>query len=106
MDFNDLMKNAMNMKDQISQQNDKLLDMEFVGEAAGGAVKVTMNGGLEVTAVSIDPEVVDPDDITMTEDLLVVAFNDVLSKYNEGSMQQFSNLDLGGLGDLSSMLGL
>jgi hypothetical protein len=39
----------------------------------------------------------------MTEDLLVVAFNDVLAKYNQGSMQQLENLDLGGL---SSMLGL
>jgi DNA-binding YbaB/EbfC family protein len=77
--------------------------MEFEGTAAGGAVKVTMTGDLEVTSVTIDPEAVDPDDITMTEDLLVVAFNDVLAKYNQGSMQQLENLDLGGL---SSMLGL
>lgn len=103
MDFNDIMKNAMNVKDQLDQQSDKLRGMEFTGVAAGGAVQVKMTGDLEVTSVSIDPDVVDPDDITMTEDLLVVAFNDVLSKYSKGSMQQFGNLDLGGL---SSMLGL
>ena len=103
MDFNDIMKNAMNVKNQIDEQSTQLLDMEFEGVAAGGAVKVTMTGGLVVTSVSIDPEVVDPDDISMTEDLLVVAFNDVLDKYNQRSMQQLGNLDLGGL---SSMLGL
>ena len=103
MDFNDLMKNAMNVKNQIDEQSTQLRGMEFEGTSAGGAVKVTMTGDLEVTSVTIDPEVVDPDDITMTEDLLVVAFNDVLAKYNQGSMQQLENLDLGGL---SSMLGL
>ena len=103
MDFNDIMKNAMGVKDELEQQSNRLRGMEFEGTAAGGAVKVTMTGDLEVTSVTIDPEVVDPDDITMTEDLLVVAFNDVLAKYNQGSMQQLENLDLGGL---SSMLGL
>lgn len=103
MDYNEIMKNAMSMRDQLDKTGEQLRAMEFVGTAGGGAVKIKMTGDLEVTSVTIDPDVVDPDDIGMTEDLLVVAFNDAIDKYNKSSMQQISSLDLGGF---SSMLGL
>jgi DNA-binding YbaB/EbfC family protein len=72
------------------------------GTAGGGVVKVTMTGGGEVTAVSLAPEVVDPSDVEMLQDLIVAALHDAGTKV--GEMQKEA---LGALGqiDLGSAFG-
>jgi DNA-binding YbaB/EbfC family protein len=72
------------------------------GSAGGGVVRVTMTGGGEVTAVTLAPEVVDPADVEMLQDLIVAALHDAGAKVN--AMQQEA---LGALGqiDLGSAFG-
>jgi hypothetical protein len=73
------------------------------GSAGGGVVSVTMTGSGEVTAVTLAPEVVDPDDIEMLQDLIVAALHDAGLKVTELQRQALGalgGLDLGGLGDM------
>jgi DNA-binding YbaB/EbfC family protein len=73
------------------------------GTAGGGVVQVTMTGGGEVTGITLSPQVVDPGDIDMLQDLIVAALRDATAKVTElqrtalGALGQF---DLGSLGGL------
>jgi hypothetical protein len=73
------------------------------GSAGGGMVTVIANGKQEVMSIKIDPEVVDPNDIEMLQDLVVAAANDALKKAQEmvtSEMSKFTgglNLNLPGL---------
>ena len=69
--INQLMKQAQKMQKQFS------------ASAGGGAVSITISGKKEVTKVSIDKEVVDPDDVEMLEDLIMAATNEALRKMEE-----------------------
>jgi DNA-binding YbaB/EbfC family protein len=78
------------------------------GTAGGGVVSVTMTGSGEVTDVTIAPEVVDPDDVEMLQDLVVAALHDAGLKVTEMQRQALGalgDLDLGGLGDMLGGLG-
>lgn len=73
------------------------------GSAGGGVVTVTMAGTGEVTDVTIAPEVVDPDDVEMLQDLIVAALHDAGLKVTEMQRQALGalgDLDLGNLGDM------
>jgi len=66
------------------------------GIAGGGSVKVQINGQMEPLSVKIDPSIVDPEDVEMLEDLLLVAIKDALSKVQALSAQKMTQLT-GGL---------
>ena len=63
--MNNLMKQAQKMQRQMEEQAKEMQTKEFSATAGGGAVEVKVNGSHEVLAVTLDPEVVDPDDIEM-----------------------------------------
>ena len=69
--MNNLMKQAQRMQKQMEEQQKELEEKEFTATAGGGAVEVTISGKKEVTKVKLQPEVVDPDDIEMLEDLIM-----------------------------------
>lgn len=71
-----LMKQAQEMQDKLAEAKEEIAQAEFEGVSASGAVKVTLNGNKELVAIKLQKEIVDPDDIEMLEDLIVVAFND------------------------------
>src|SRR4051812_37563804 len=66
------------------------------GSAGGGAIKVTMKGDQRVESISLAPEVVDPEDVEMLQDLLVVAVNDALDKV-KGLQEQLMGSVTGGM---------
>ena len=66
-----LMKQAQQMQQQLMAAQDQLAGAEVEGSAGGGLVRVTMTGAGEVTAVTIDAKVVDPDDVETLQDLVV-----------------------------------
>ena len=82
-----LMRQAQKMQEQMQAQmakaEEELENAELKGVAGGGMVEVTVNGKKQVLGVSIKPEVVDPDDVEMLEDLIVAAFNEAVSKAEE-----------------------
>ncbi|SOC44910.1 YbaB/EbfC family nucleoid-associated protein [Ureibacillus acetophenoni] len=78
-----MMKKMQKMQKEMMQAQEELNAREFEGTAGGGMVKVTVNGQREVLGVNLDPSVVDPEDVEMLQDLVVVAINDALKKVEE-----------------------
>jgi DNA-binding YbaB/EbfC family protein len=78
--MNQLMKMAQDMSRKMEEQMDAI---EVEGNAGGGMVKVTMNGHKNVLSTEIVPDVVDPDDIEMLQDLVTAAVNDAIAKVDE-----------------------
>ena len=97
--MNNLMKQAQKMQRQMEEAQKELEEKEVTAAAGGGAVEVTVSGKHEITKVKLSPEVVDPDDIEMLQDLIVAATNEALRKMEEESQAAMSKLT-GGLGGL------
>ena len=81
--MNNLMKQAQRMQRQMEQQQAELEDKEFTAAAGGGVVEVTVSGKKQVLSVTLDEEVVDPDDIDMLQDLIVAPVNEALKKADD-----------------------
>ncbi|MCL2054373.1 MAG: YbaB/EbfC family nucleoid-associated protein [Oscillospiraceae bacterium] len=81
--MNQMMKQVQNMQAQITELQQDIETREFNSSAGGGAVAVTMSGKKEIKSLEIKPEVVDPDDIEMLQDLIISAFNDTVRKIEE-----------------------
>jgi DNA-binding YbaB/EbfC family protein len=102
--MNQMMKQMQKMQADMEAAQRALEEATIEGSAGGGVVKVTVTGSGEVTAITIAPEVVDPEDVEMLEDLVLAAVGDGLRRAQQ--MQQESlggvtgGVDLGGLGGL------
>lgn len=82
MNMQAMMKQAQKLQEQMKQAQEEIKNTEVEG-SAGGMITVTMTGDKRVTAVSIKPEAVDPDDVEMLEDLIAAAFNAATEKADE-----------------------
>ena len=80
MNMQAMMKQAQKLQQDMLKAKEELAELEVTGSAGGGLVEVTMTCDMNVSAVKIKPEAVDPDDIEMLEDLVVAAFNDAQNK--------------------------
>lgn len=99
-DMSALLQQAQAMQQQLMEAQATAAEREVEGHAGGGVVKVTVTGGMEFRRVTIDPQAVDPDDVTMLEDLVLAALHDAVAKANEVNQEA-----MGGLGGLGKMLG-
>jgi DNA-binding YbaB/EbfC family protein len=97
-DLGALLKQAQAMQEQFMQARDTAAQTEVEGQAGGGMVKVRVTGGMEFREVTINPAVVDPDDIEMLQDLVLAAVRDAVARATELSEQAMGNVDLGPLG--------
>lgn len=80
------------MQARLNKIQEELEAKTVEASAGGGAVKVVANGQLRVQSVTIDPEVVDPEDVEMLQDLVTAAVNEALAKAQELAAQQLSAL--------------
>ncbi len=96
--MNELLKQAQKMQEQLLAARAEAEEQEVEGQAGGGVVKVRVTGGMEFRSVTIDPSAVDPDDVTMLEDLVLAAIRDAVAKAGEVSEKAMGGLNLGGLG--------
>jgi nucleoid-associated protein EbfC len=71
--FNDMLRQAQKLQKQMMDMQEELAKKTVEGTSGGGMVKVVANGRQEILQVKIDPEVVDPGDIELLEDLIVAA---------------------------------
>lgn len=88
---NQMLKQAQKMQDEITKLQGELEEREFNASVGGGAVDITINGKRNVLALNIKPEVVDPQDVEMLQDLIMSAFNEairVLDEVSEAEMQK------------------
>ena len=103
----DLFGKMMDMRQKVTEAQDALSEKTTTAEAGGGMVKVTANGGMRITNIKIDPDVVDPNDIELLEDLVVAGVNKALDEAAKMAQDEMSRaagsflppgMDLGNLG--------
>lgn len=90
--INSLMKQVQKAQKQMEDMQKELENKEYEASSGGGAVKVTVKGKEEVTSIKLDESVVDPDDIEMLEDLIVLAVNNALKEANEDFNNSMSKM--------------
>lgn len=90
-----MMKQMQKMQKQMAKAAEELGQQEFEATAGGGAVVVKISGNKEILGVSLKPEVVDPDDIEMLQDLIQLAVNDALSQVESASNEQMGQFTQG-----------
>jgi len=77
-----MIKQAQKIQEDMAVLQEDLDNREYEIKAGGGVVTVKINGKLEILSISIEPEVVDPDDIETLSDILTAAVNEAIKKVN------------------------
>ena len=96
MNMNQLMKQAQKMQQQMAEMQEELANKTLEVSSGGGAVKVTISGEKKIIDLTISPDVVDPDDVEMLQDLVIGAVNEAIRQIEESANSQMSKLT-GGL---------
>jgi len=98
-DLGALLQQAQQMQEQLMAAQAEAAETEHEGVAGGGAVRITVTGGMEFRSVKIRPDAVDPDDVEMLEDLVLAALHEAVGKVNAAQQQAIGGFDgaLGGL---------
>ena len=100
MNMNALMKQAQKMQKQMEETQAALAEQVIETTSGGGAVKISITGKKEIKEIKINPDVVDPDDVEMLEDLILSAVNAALRQADEmanGAMSRIAGGSLGGM---------
>ncbi|EQK45244.1 MULTISPECIES: YbaB/EbfC family nucleoid-associated protein [Paraclostridium] len=90
--MNQLLKQAQKMQTDMQKMQEDLETKEIETSVGGGAVTVKVNGKKEVVDIQIKPEVVDPDDIEMLQDLVLSAVNEALRSVDDMQSSQMNKL--------------
>lgn len=105
-----MLKQAREMQERMQEMQEVLAKRRVEGAAGGGMVTVAANGQQKILGIRIEESMLQSQDREMLEDLLVAATNQALDKAREAAAEEMShvtgNLDLPGLGDALSKLGL
>lgn len=104
-DMSQLLAQAQQMQAQLQQAQQELMASSVVGQAGNGLVKVTLQGSGDVTAVEIDPQVVDPEDVETLQDLIVGAYADAHNQIGKLAEQKMGPLAQGMGPDMGSLFG-
>ena len=91
-----MMRQAQQLQKRMEELQKEVEDSTVEASAGGGVVSVVANGKMLVQSISIDPEVVSPDDVEMLEDLVTAAVNEALAKAQDMANAKMSELT-GGL---------
>jgi DNA-binding YbaB/EbfC family protein len=94
--FGGLMKQAQKMQAKLGKLQEELEKRTVDASAGGGMVKVTATGKQDITSINIEPEVVDPNDIEMLQDLIIAAVNEAMRKSKEMVSEEMGKIT-GGL---------
>ena len=96
------MQQAQKLQEDMKAKQEEMEAASHTVTAGGGMVEITMTGAHEVTALKLKPEIVDPEDIEMLEDLIMAAVNEALRQVDEANTSAMSKLT-GGLGGMPGM---
>ena len=94
--MNQQLKQAQKMQEEIQRVQSELDEKTFTASVGGGAVEIEIQGNKTVQSLKIKPEVVDPDDVEMLEDLIMSAFNEAINNIEKESEEEMSKVT-GGL---------
>ncbi|MCQ2490168.1 MAG: YbaB/EbfC family nucleoid-associated protein [Ruminococcus sp.] len=91
--MNQMIKQAQKMQDEITVLQEDIEARDFTATAGGGAVEVTLTGKKTIKSLTLKPEVVDPEDIEMLQDLIISAINEAVNNIEtttEGEMSKIT----------------
>ncbi len=94
--MNQMIKQAKKMQEQMAKMQGELQERILETSAGGGAINVKINGRQEILEIKIKPEVVDPEDVEMLEDLILAGINDAIKQSQEMVSSEMSKIT-GGL---------
>jgi DNA-binding YbaB/EbfC family protein len=100
----DMLKNTQKLQEQLAGFQSKLGDICVTGSAGGGMVEVDLNGRMEPLAIRIMPEILNPDDVAILQDLIIAALTSAVEKARESIAQETSSI-AGGLNILRDLPG-
>lgn len=92
MDFNDILKMAGQVREQLASAQSQAGDTRVTGEAGGGLVRVVMNGKHEVLEVHIDPKTLTASEVGLLEDLVRAAVNQAAARVSEQLRDRIADL--------------
>ena len=87
-----MMKQAQKLQSKMLKMQEELAERTVETSAGGGMISVVANGRQQVISITIDKEVVDPEDVEMLQDLVLAAVNDALNKAQEMVAGEMSKL--------------
>lgn len=88
MNMQQMMKQARKMQEQLAAAQENLKTQSVDASAGGGMVKATVNGEVELTSLTIDPDACDPEDVEMLQDMIMAAVNEAIRGVNELANKQ------------------
>ena len=97
MNLNNLMKEAKKMQADLTKTQEELSAKEFTTSTGGGAIEVKVSGAKFIKEIKIKPEVVDPEDVEMLQDLLLTCVNEALRQVDEASESAMGKFNIPGL---------
>jgi len=100
--MNNMIKQAQKMQENILKAQQEIEEATYDISAGGGAVNLTINGSNQITKIEIDPDVVDPDDVEMLEDLIMSAFNEAIKTVEKEKAEKLGKVT-GGLGNMGGL---
>ena len=90
MDMKQMMRQAQKMQKELNKAQEEIATMSFAATAGGGMVKAVAAGDMSITALTIDPDAVDPEDVEMLQDMVVAAVNEALRGVSDMSNQRMN----------------
>ncbi len=90
--MNQMIKQAQKMQDQITDLQAEIEARDFTATAGGGAVEVTLTGKKTIKSLTLKPEVVDPEDIEMLQDLIISAVNEAINNIEDTTEAEMSKI--------------
>ena len=100
--MNNMIKQAQKMQENILKAQQEIEEATYDITAGGGAVNLTVNGSCQITKLQINPDVVDPDDVEMLEDLIMSAVNEAVKTVEAKKTEKLGRVTggFGGMGGL------
>lgn len=96
MDMRQMMRQAQKMQKELAKAQEEIATMTYEGSAGGGMVKAVAKGDSTIESLTINPDVVDPEDVEMLQDMVTAAVNEALRGVAEMSSQRM-NAATGGM---------
>ena len=90
--MNQMVRKAQKMQEDITRIQEELEAKEFTKQVGGGALELVMTGDKKLKSVTLKPEVVDPEDIEMLQDLIISGVNEILYEIEEYSTEEMSKV--------------
>ena len=97
MNLNQLMKEAKKMQADIEKSQEELGNKEFSATAGGGAIEVVVSGNKAIKSMKIKPEVVDPQDVEMLQDLIITCVNEAMGKVDSAQASELGKYNIPGI---------